>query len=226
MRLAAVLMMLAGPVAAQGQFALPAGCEGYVTIQKRGCMVTHNFICAGDPEGHQQRIDLDEGGAFYLARIDAETQWIESFNLTQDFSSRLGPVIEDAASFSELLETGVDSWNFSTTDNNGTVTVFQGFDRLTGETVAIDGVTLERTEYDMVARSVTGIELWRSTGAEFINRDWRAFLSGTRNIVTPDDDYDTDNTPVEFAFPGEEGFLATRPKFDCGAILSSYEVTQ
>ncbi|WP_377509801.1 hypothetical protein [Octadecabacter sp. R77987] len=221
-RAALTLAMLAGPAAAQ-TFNLPQGCEGYVTIQKRECMVTHNFICATDPEGYQRRVDLTQTGMVYMSTIDAETQWVESFSPLSGETEVLGPVIEDAASFSDLLEVGADSWNFSTTSDRVGVTQFTGLDRLTGRTVVIDGVQLEETEFEMTVRNVNGQELWRSEGREFIHRDWRVFVSGTRQITTPDESYGRDSTPVEFSFPGEPGFLAAEPIYDCDVILSLAE---
>ena len=219
-RAAMFISALAGPAAAQ-TFNLPQGCEGYVTIQKRECTVTHNFICATDPEGYQRRVDLTQAGMVYMSTIDAETQWVESYSPLSGETEVLGPVIEDPASFSDLLEVGADSWNFSTTSDQVGVTQFTGLDRLTGRTVVIDGVQLEETEYEMTARNISGQELWRSEGREFIHRDWRVFLSGTRQVTTANDSYSRDSTPVEFSFPGEPGFLAAEPIYDCDVILSS-----
>ena len=219
-RVAFALAVLASPAGAQ-TFGLPQGCEGYVTIQKRACMVTHNFICASDPQGHQRRVDMDETGMIYMSTIDADTQWVESFSPITGDTERLGPVIEDAASFSDLIEIGADSWNFSTTSDQEGVLQFTGLDRLTGRKVVIDGVELEETEYEMTVRNLSGQELWRSEGREFIHRDWRIFLSGVRQVTTPDESYGRDNTPVAFFFPGEDGFLAVEPIYDCDVILSS-----
>ena len=43
-RILAISLCLAGPVAAQDapyRFSLPAGCEAYVTMQAANCKVTH-----------------------------------------------------------------------------------------------------------------------------------------------------------------------------------------
>jgi hypothetical protein len=42
----------------------------------------------------------------------------------------------------------------------------------------------------------------------------------TRTVTTPTEVFETDGRPVEFAFPGEPGFLSAEPLYDCGAVLS------
>lgn len=206
---------------AQGTFNLPSACTAYATIQKRSCTVSHLFTCANDPAGHQRRVDLDEDGIVYAGIIDAETQWIESHHLIAGRVEQLTPGAADPASFDTLLATGVDTFDFITRDDQGFETRFVGQDRLTGEVVTIDGVALDRTEFEVVASDpATGAEVWRTAGSEFIHRDWRTFVSGTSTVITPDEAYDRDLTPVEFHFPGDPGFLAARPTRDCGALMS------
>lgn len=214
------LALVATPGAAR-TFSLPQGCDGLVTMQKRGCIVSHLFICEGDPAGHQRRVDLDEDGLSYLGVIDAETQWIESNWVRSGVAARLLPGAAVPASLSRLIATGRDDFDFVTEDSNGFRTRYVGFDILTGETETIDGVTLEVTEFDVTARDPsTGEDLWRTTGREYINRDWRTFVSGIRTTTRPDGSFDNDNRPVTFAFPGEEGYLSADPVYDCGVMMS------
>ena len=221
MRALIPLLLLAPPAAAQTTFALPQGCEGLVTIQKRSCSVTNLFTCAADPEGYQRRVDFDEQGMTYAGTIDAETQWIESWQPLAGVTETLaeGPV--DPASLTGLLATGTDTFDFQTLSQpGGYVTIFRGQDRLIGETVVIDGVTLDRTEFAVSAYDEAGNELWRTWGNEYVQRDWRTFIAGTRTNRTPDEEWTSDNSPVEFIFPGEAGFLSSTPRHDCGAMLS------
>lgn len=219
----ATLALWAGamPLAAQEVFSLPESCTAYATMQKRGCTVSHLFTCEGDPAQHQRRVDLTEEGIVYLGMIDHETQWIESHHMRAGRVERLQPGPEDPASFTELVDTGLDTFDFITADDQGFSTRFVGQDRLTGVEEVIDGVTLLQTEFQVVARDpATGDELWRTFGQEYINPEWRTFVSGLSTVVTPDDSYDRDYRPVTFAFPGEDGFLAARPIYDCGALMS------
>ena len=75
---------------------------------------------------------------------------------------------------------------------------------------------------ELVALSA-GKEAWRSTGNEFISRDWRMFLSGTGSTVVGDEVAEGDDTPVEFIMPDEPGFLSVSPKHGCGEVMSSFE---
>jgi len=223
MRRALVLagIALAGPALGQGVFELPEGCTAYLTQQQRSCTVSHHFTCADDPEGWQRRVDLDEEGVIYIGTIDAETRWLESYSPRSGIVEVLGEDGRDPASFSTLLATGIDRFDFTTrTEPEGVVTRYVGQDRLTGESVTIDGVVLERTEFAVTARDESGAELWRTEGQEFISREWGMFIGGTRTTTLGDESWDSDGSPVEFILPGEPGFLSASPRYDCGALMS------
>ncbi|GGL55862.1 hypothetical protein GCM10011392_07870 [Wenxinia marina] len=190
-------------------------------MQKRGCTVSHLYSCSGDPQGLQWRADFAEDGMTYYGAIDAETQWIESHHLLAGRVERLLPGAADPASLTTLMSTGRDDFDFVTQDDAGYRTRFVGYDRLTGERVTVDGVTLDRTAFDVIATDVdTGAVVWRVTGNEFIQRDWRTFIAGTSRYELPDDVIENDYSPMEFLFPGDEGFLSVHPKYDCGLMIS------
>ena len=211
-------LVLSTPLAAQ-PVDLPEGCEAYLTVQAKSCRVSHHFTCEADPEGWQRRIDIDAGGMSYFGAIDSETQWMESYHLRSGVTETLSEEVDDPASFTALLDTGESSYDFTTEDQDGTVTRYVGTDRLTGETATIDGQDLDRTEYDITAFGPEGEILWSSAGNEYISRDWRMFLSGQSTYVSPEGTYESDDTPVEFIFPGDPGFLAESPRYGCGEEL-------
>ncbi len=233
-RLLAPLALLAAPALAQDTapsapaartFQPPPGCTAYLTVQGSGCGVSHHFTCTGDPEGWQRRVDMDEGGITYSGAIDAETQWVESFHLLSGHSEALAPSPADPASFSELVATGRDSFDFVTNSPEFGATRYVGEDRLTGETVTIDGVTLDRTEFEVTAYDAAGNEAWRTAGSEYISRDWRMFIGGTSTVQVPGGEPSTDeNHPVDFIFPGEEGFLGVSPRHGCGQLMSRLDL--
>ncbi len=222
-RLAIALVTLAVPAVAEGTFSLPANCTAYLTIQMRNCTVSHHFTCADDPQGHQRRVDLDEAGMAYMGEIDSETQWISSFHPATGHSETLESRSANPASLTELINTGVNDYDFQTQSGEIGTTRYVGTDRLTGKTVTIDGVTLQQTEFTIRALNPDGSEQWRSAGNEFISAEWRMFLSGTSTVVNSDDTFTTDGTPMEFIMPGEPGFLSSSPKFGCNVVLSSWE---
>lgn len=206
-------------------FSLPSGCEAWVTVQSKDCTVEHNFICEGDAEGLKQRVALDQDGMNYLGATDAESQWVRSFHPRSGHSERLEDDPRDPASISELIETGIDTYDFRTLSDEIGETRFVGQDSLTGRTVTIDGVALEETQYDITAYDANGTELWSSSGNEYISLEWRMFLAGPGTVTLPDDSYEEDDSPVEFIFPGEPGFLSANPKHGCGVVMSSSPVT-
>ena len=223
MRLALALALLPGAGMAQAPFALPQGCEGYLTVQMASCTVSHHFTCAADAPGLQRRVDLAEDGVTYFGAIDAETQWIESTHLRSGHSARLEASPADPASLTELLATGVDNYDFRTLSDEVGETRYVGGDSLTGRTVTIDGVTLEQTRYSFRSIAGDGTVQWSSEGFEFVSREWRMFLSGTGTVTVGGETYETDDTPVDFIYPGEPGFLSPDPTTGCGLTMSSYE---
>ncbi|WP_345739130.1 hypothetical protein [Thalassorhabdomicrobium marinisediminis] len=218
----ALAILAAAPAHAQ-EFSLPAGCDAYLTIQSQSCSVSHYFRCANDANGEQRRATLDEEGLTYVGRINQEAEWLESFHLRSAHTERLKSSA-DPMSLSELIAESVDTWDFTTGSAEIGDSRYVGMDRLTGEQVEIDGVTLMRTEYALTAYDAAGNVAWRSEGREFISPEWRMFIGGESSYITSDAQFDSDDTPVEFIFPGEPGFLSVNPKHGCGLQLSSYEV--
>ena len=138
MKLTATLVMLATPVAAQ-EFSLPAGCEGYLTIQSKSCSVSHYFTCDFDAAGEQRRATLDEEGLSYVGKINSDAEWVQSFHLRSGHTEELASSA-DRMSMTDLLAGDLDSWDFTTESREIGDTRYVGYDRLTGEEVVIDGV--------------------------------------------------------------------------------------
>ncbi len=220
-RLVLCLTLFPSPALA-GTRTPPEGCEAYVTVQSRSCIVSHHYRCEGDPVGDQWRVDIGQVGEFFYSRIDSEGQWLESFGQTRQV---LDAGSTDPASITNLLATGLDEAEFSVSRDDGTGSRFSGFDRLTGKEVEIDGVMLLQTEIDYTEYDRAGTVVGRSRGNEFIQPDWRAYLGGAGERDLGDGKWlPLDGSPVEFAFPGEDGFLATQPKYDCDALTASLPV--
>jgi len=148
--LTGALALLAPAAVAGGRFAAPQGCEVFATVQMRSCQVSQHYRCQGDAAGEQWALYMDGQGPYYLSKIDAETRWLESYDLTTGEKDRLSAET-DPASFTTLLSTGRDDYDFTTESGTGEVRRYTGYDELTGERVTIDGVTLERTRFDLTA---------------------------------------------------------------------------
>ena len=222
---AALVMSLPFPVAAQTEtqlFQVPPGCTAFLTVQARGCMVSHHWTCEADPPGTHWRASLDEDSPFYLSFTDAEFRWLRSWDLRGGGTSVLVEPEEDPASLSELLENGSDTMVFSTvtTSNFGTFQRdYTGFDRLTGDEVVVDGRTLSVTEFSYQYQVDGGTR--RVQGNQFVHQGWRLFFGGIETVTEPGgDSFEYNNSPMEFAEQGEAGFLSTQPIYDCGDMMS------
>ncbi|MEM6728921.1 MAG: hypothetical protein AAF618_10505 [Pseudomonadota bacterium] len=214
------LLFLLFPLAAQAEeHVLPAGCTAYVSIQYKLCVVSHHYTCSGDADGIQHRVDIDEDGPFFTSSIDFQTQWIESHDLRRDEIDRLDAGAADAANFTELARTGRDDLDFSTTSDRGETIRYRGRDLLTGKTVVIDDVPLLETDTFMRATRADGSLAWESAGNEYIHLDWRIFIAGRSVTRTDGGTFEDDDAPLRFDFPGDPGFLASEPAFNCSPLL-------
>ena len=197
-------------------FQPPQGCQLKMTVQLRGCVAAQHFVCSADNPGDQWVTYFDQEGARYSSRIDAETRWMESINLRNGIVDILEPEAEDHASFSTLMKTGRDDFDFWTRSISGERLRNIGEDRLTGETTVIDGVPLQLTEFQMRVFSETGDLLIESNGQQFVNADHGRFYGGVEESRDWTGEHrETDDSPVTFAMPGEAGFGSTEPVFDC-----------
>lgn len=213
------------PSSAMAEFQLPNGCTAYLTVQSKACNVTHYYTCDSDPEGHQWRVDIDDRGPLFFSQIDRETRWITSVDLTSGVTDRLD---EDGsnkhASFTELTRGNVNEFDFQTNADDGTTLRVKGFDRLTGKTVVIDDVPLLETESDVTATDGDGDLVWAAKGNELISLEHRVFYSGITEWRTDDGTVTIDSSPLEFINPGEPGFLAETPKYDCESTMSHLDM--
>lgn len=217
----ALLLALVGVTpATAGTFTPPEGCTAYLTVQSRQCRVSNYYKCSADALGDQWRQDFDQEGVFFKSRIDYETQWIESFDLNPTVRQSLDPGAEDPASFSGLLSIGKDDFAFGLSKETGERTKVRGYDKLTGKSFVIDGVTLKQTEFEFTETDTNGTILRQSRGNEFISPDWRTFFSGPSEWNDGSGYVPIDGSPVQFILPGEPKFGTTEPIFDCDTVVS------
>ncbi len=220
MRKFVILAFLTAPAAPAlaGTWTAPEGCEVFMTVQSKGCRVSHYYRCEADNPGDQWRVDLDQEGPFFYSKIDAEGQWVESYD---PIKQTLDPSPADPASYSELIAEGVDTWSFGLSKADGTGSRAEGYDRLTGQSFVIDGIALQQTEVDFTEYDLSGNVLRRSKGNEYVNPDWRLFFAGPGETDLGDGQWlPIDGSPMQFVFPGEEGFLSSQPLFDCDALTA------
>jgi len=220
MRIVPVIFLLTAVAPAlAGTWTPPEGCTAYLTVQAKQCRVSHHYTCAGDAPGDQWRVDMGQEGPFFYSRIDREGQWLESYD---PVLQTLDPNPDDPASFSALLAEGLDTWDFTLSKADGTGSRAAGYDRLTGQTVVIDGVTLQQTEVEFIEYDLSGMVLRRSRGNEYVSPDWRMFFAGPGETDLGEGQWlAIDGSPVDFIFPVEDGFLASQPQYDCDVLTAS-----
>lgn len=197
-------------------FIPPEGCRLELTIQNRSCTVAQHYRCSGDAPGDQWVTYFTPEGQTYQSRIDKETRWMESTNLRDGIVDTLEDDAKDHASFSTLLQTGTDSFDFWTRSNTGERLHHVGQDDLTGEKVQIDGVPLEVTRFKLTTYSEAGDVLIEREGQQFVSRAQGRFYGG----IEQSSDWtgrreSTNDSPVTFSFPGQPGFGSTKPEYDC-----------
>jgi len=220
----AALAALSGPALAQSAFTPPQGCTGTLSVQLRSCLVTHVWTCAGDPEGYQWVALFGEDGPFQVRQIDAEFQWLTTYYANPARTETMQQPAPDPESLTELFANAYDSYDFTVTADDGAAPErILGYDKLTGESVTIDGEPLLRTEFGYDVRAPDGSIIYSREGRQYVSETHRLFFFGTDwDVESPNEIGDT--SPVEFIYPGEPGFFSARPKFDCGATMSSFAV--
>jgi hypothetical protein len=219
--LAGSTLVIPAPALA-GTWDAPEGCEAFMTVQSKACRVSHYYTCSADAPGDQWRVDMDQEGPFFYSRINSEAEWVESFDLVRQV---LDPSPADPASFSELMSAGIDTWDFTLSKEDGNGSRAVGYDRLTGQLVEIDGIGLKQTEVEFTEYDLGGNVTRRSRGNEYMHPEWRLFFAGPGETDLGDGQWlPIDGSPVQFIFPGEEGFLSTQPIYDCDALTAELPV--
>ena len=219
----ALASVYAVPALAQqdaSRFYPPAGCTEILTIQSRGCEVTHLYTCEADADGEQWGITFDVDGPSNLGKIDYETQWVESYEM---FPMRRFVLVEppaDPANMTELLETGVDSLDFQQRGPDG-LNRYVGFDRVLPGEVVIDGETLLKTQFSMRSELANGT-VFELEGNEYIIPRLRRFISGNYTRTDTDEPISWDNSPIDFVYPGEPGFFTKTPLYECEPTLARF----
>ncbi|KAA9006689.1 hypothetical protein [Histidinibacterium aquaticum] len=222
MRWTTVLCMLAAAPVASQTFVPPEGCTGTLTVQQKQCLVTHVWTCEADPAGMQWVALLGENGPIQVKQVDAEFQWLTTYYFAPPRSRVMQTPAPDPESLTELFASSYDTYDFTVVPQEGEVPRrYVGFDRLTGETV-IDGEPLGTTAFGFTVYDPEGEVIDGLEGRQYVSERHRLFLLG-ESWPPGKPEEATDASPVEFVYPGEEGFLALEPRYGCDVVMSSLE---
>ncbi|MCJ8140767.1 hypothetical protein [Falsirhodobacter halotolerans] len=213
-----VALLPSGAFAQAGAFSPPEGCTTIMTVQSKECRVSNYYACDGMEEGAQWRLDADQEGPYFLTLTNAEAEWVESHDggPVQTLGERADP-----GSLSTLFATGRDTFDFWLDRADGTRRHVTGKDRLTGETVTIGGQSLAVTQFAFTERDENGDVTRQSRGQEYVSRTLGTFFGGPTEYGDGSGQWaKSDGRPVTFAFPGDQGYQASQPIFDCDVIMS------
>ncbi|MFV0358533.1 hypothetical protein [Tropicimonas sp.] len=217
--LAGALAAGAATPALAGKIVVPEGCEAFLSVQMKECGVSHYWRCNEGPEGAVWEVHYDADGAFSMSVYSAEFQWLDSRYFADGTREHLVEEGPDPASLSELLDTGRDTYAFvirETGPNGARDVVHQGYDRLTGRTVTIDGTELLETEFASTAMDAeSGETVYEVFGNQFVLADERLFFLGPDTFRQDGEERENDASPLLFIRPGETNFGDTMPQFGC-----------
>jgi hypothetical protein len=200
-------------------FTPPEGCEAFLTVQNRSCTVALQWRCSPAPESDFWSATFSTEGLESIVRYSADYQWLDAVYMWDSSREELQLPTADPISLSRLINSGLDTFDFtmrrSQPDRSYDLRVV-GADLLTGETVEIDGYTLDvvRTRVEITAED--GTVEYKSEGQQYLSRPLGQFFLGTERVFGTDGSVaDYDDTPVDIIEPGEPGFGATEPLYEC-----------
>lgn len=214
----ALAFVLATPAGAT-DLPLPQGCEAFLTVQSRGCSVSVLWRCDVASGGDFTEASFGADGLEALVSYAAGYQWLESIYIWDSSREEFLPPAADPIDLATLLEAGIDTYDFAMRRSEPGRTYdirVTGADALTGETIVIDGYTLDvvRTRLEIVDEA--GAAEYRSEGTQYFSRALGHFFLGAETVWGEDGRAaDYDSAPVDFILPGEPGFGATTPLYEC-----------
>lgn len=221
--LGALGLMLSVLIASAGRaeaFSPPVGCQAELTVQMKGCLMLNMWTCDTDAEGTKWLALFNDEGPSRIRKVDAEFQWLETYLLRPSRTETMVTPAPDPESLTVLFAEGYDTYDFTVIDGDGRAVRYVGDDRLTGESVVIDGEPLLRTEFSYSRYLADGSLLDRQAGAQYVSERHRLFFFST--FWNPDaPNAVRDYSPIDFIYPGEAGFFPNAPIYECGQMMSN-----
>lgn len=209
-------MLMSGPAVAQSVIEVPEGCAPQITVHKSGCAASTIMVC-GD---QRHTLTYTRGALEHEHVYDDDWSLLGySFETSDSINIRHQENSGASMSFSELVESGVSPAKGTFMIKTGRITrefFLSGENRLTGESVSLDGETFLIGESYRLFEPKPG-----AGGLEFsidflISPERDLFVEGsiTRNAYGAGEEL-MEHTPLALALPGAPGFLADRSMVAC-----------
>ena len=217
--LAGSALLTLATAAGAADFTTPAGCEAFMSVQDRGCTVSLLWRCEAGRAGGVWEASFSLEGLDSIVSYDDDYQWLDAAYSWDGSREKFAPPASDPISVTELLETGLDTFDFNmhraTPDRRYDIRV-TGADRLTGETVTIDGFEMDEAQTQLEIVDDEGTTDYAPKGTQFYSRELGMFFLGPEEVVGADGVPGLyDDRPVDIILPGEPGFGSTMPLYDC-----------
>lgn len=215
-RAALILLTLAAGPALAETASLPTGCTARMTVQSANCTVRVVYVCKGDTAGHVRVDTYGAGGLEQAARFDPDFQMLERTAPESGITSRLVE-ITDALHLATVLTEGTDTYAYREEALRGNDAprshrVTGRMDRA-GDPVVIDGQAL------LLLTGLRVVTLNTQETIVFVEEAYydesATMVFGGRSFVLGDTAPVLNRTPVDFIFPGEDGYLSVAPLHGC-----------
>lgn len=211
-------LALATPTLAK-DFTPPEGCNTFLSVQNKGCTVSLLWRCDVAPEGDFSEASFGPDGLETLVNYSAGYQWLDTIYIWDSSREEFLPPAADPIDVDDMLATGIDTYEFSMrrSEPDGSYDIrVTGADQLTGQTLGVDGYTLDLVQTRLEIVNENGVVEYRSEGTQFFSRTLGHFFLGTEDVEFENGERATfDSTPVDIILPGEPGFGSTVPLYEC-----------
>lgn len=208
--LAHLTVLAAAPAAAQ-ELPLPSGCIGVATVQLPICTVVTVWTCdTGATREIWSYSQTATTGVVY--QRDADGNRIASYTVGADGATATSRTLAsaDPVSIAALAATGQDGFDTEVQNLDGSIQAVTGTMRVMGAAIDADGWRLVP-----VVGSYAGPDALQGY---YLMDAGRGILFHTAFTRTPEPaaSFPAEFLPVDVAFPGEAGFLASEPVHGCG----------
>lgn len=200
---------------------LPDGCTGVLTIQLQNCTVINHWICPSDPPSQYRLATYDTTGQPIRRRLMDGLTGLElqgGLNGTRVMTF----THTDTEDHATLMQTGRDTYRSVAQIDGSFHARLTGESILTGQTTQIDGVTLHEVQSTTLFTATSDTTSRKRVMQYVMDQGALAIDIWVPGAVIdiPTGEVVLDFSAVDFVWPGDAGFMTTRPTVNCGPMTS------